>query len=325
MRKFVVRSFKGHGEFAVESSADPTPAADEVLVRLTASNVTFVDRLIATGRYQVKPPTPFTPGAVGAGEVLSLGPGVQGVHPGDRVVALKPGYGLWSTHATVPVNGFAVIPDGVSDDVAAAAIEAYGTARFALEDRGRLRRGERVLVHGATGAVGSAAVEIAHLLGAEVVATTRGPASWPVGHAQPHDVIDLEGVADVRGVLREHYRTGFDIIIDPVGGALAEPSVRSLSFGGRYLVVGFASGEIPAVATNLALLRNRAILGVEWASWIVTYPDQIRAGMEVVLERLARNQHRIPPPTLVTLDELPALLAGSAPQTGLLRTLVAPA
>src|SRR5207244_122431 len=122
------------------------------------------------------PPLPFTPGAVGAGEVVAVGPGVHGVHPGQRVVALKPQYGMWASHVAVPETGVAVIPDGVSDAVAAAAIEAYGTARFALEDRGRLAEGERVLVHGATGAVGSAAIEVAVHLGAEVVAVSKGPA-----------------------------------------------------------------------------------------------------------------------------------------------------
>jgi NADPH2:quinone reductase len=325
MRRLICQSFDCEHGLSVESAPDPTPGADEVLLRVTAANVTFVDRMIVTGRYQVKPPLPFTPGAVGAGEVVAVGPGVREIVPGMRVVGLKPTYGLWASHAVMPAHGVAVIPDDVPDAIAAAAIEAYGTARFALEDRGRIAAGERVLIHGASGAVGSAAVEIAVHLGAEAIAVTMGALPWPDAHAKPAAVIDLMQIDDLRDELRLRFPDGIDVILDPVGGAMAEPSLRSLRLGGRYLVVGFASGEIPKLATNLALLRNRSIVGVEWASWIAAYPDQIRAGMDVVLDRLRRRAHHLPEPTRVALDELPRVLRGPAPSTGLVRTLVTPA
>jgi NADPH2:quinone reductase len=326
MRRLVIHAFEGEDGARVEAAPDPTPAANDVVIRITAANVTFVDRLIVTGRYQLKPPLPFVPGAVGAGEVVAVGPSVHDLAPGTRVVALKPppGYGMWSSHAVVPEFAVAAIPDGVPDTIAAAAIEAYGTARFALEDRGHIAAGERVLIHGATGAVGSAALEVAVHLGAETIAVTMGPGDWPDTHAQPTAVIDLEQITDLREELRRRFPDGIDLVLDPVGGPVAEPSVRSLRLGGRYLVVGFASGEIPRIPTNLALLRNRSIVGVEWASWIVAYPEQIRAGMEIVLERLQRGAHHLPDPVQVPLDDLPGVLRSPPPATGLVRTLVTP-
>jgi NADPH2:quinone reductase len=324
MRRLVCNSFDGENGLAVESAPDPTPAAHDVLIAVTAANVTFVNRLIVTGRYQVKPPLPFTPGAVGAGEVVAVGPEVRGLEPGMRVVGLKSTYGLWSSHALVPQHAVARIPEGVSDGVAAAAIEAYGTARFALEDRGRISPGERVMIHGATGAVGNAAVQTAIHLDAEVIAVTLGDHDWASAPVQPAHTINLESVDDLRDELRSRFPDGIDLVLDPVGDDMAEPSLRSLRLGGRYLVVGFASGRIPQIPTNLALLRNRSIVGVEFASWIVAYPDQVRAGMEIVLERLRRGVLRIPEPISVPLDDLPETLQQPPPPSGLVRTLAAP-
>jgi NADPH:quinone reductase len=324
MRRLVCRSFDGSDGVAVESEPDPTPAAHDVLIRVTAANVTFVDRLIVTGRYQVKPPLPFTPGAVGAGEVVAVGPDVRGIEPGMRVVGLKSTYGFWASHAVVPEHAVAHVPDAVPDATAAGAIEAYGTARFALEDRGRIAEGERVMIHGATGAVGNAAVQTAVHLGAEVIAVTLGEHEWPSGPGRPAHAIDLTQVGDLRDELRSRFPDGLDLVLDPVGGDMAEPSLRSLRLGGRYLVVGFASGRIPQVATNLALLRNRSIVGVEWASWIVAYPAQVRAGMEIVLERLQQGALHLPPPVEVPLDDLPGVLHQPPPPAGLVRTLVTP-
>jgi NADPH2:quinone reductase len=324
MRRLVCNSFDGQDGVAVESASDPTPAAHDVLIRVSAANVTFVDRLIVSGRYQVKPPLPFTPGAVGAGEVVAVGPEVRGLEPGMRVVGLKASYGCWATHVVVPQHAVARIPDGVPDAVAAAAIEAYGTARFALEDRGRIAPGERVMIHGAAGAVGNAAVQTAIHLDAEVIAVTLGEHDWSSAPVAPAHTIDLTKTDDLRDEIRSRFPDGLDLVLDPVGGDMAEPSLRSLRLGGRYLVVGFAGGQIPQVPTNLALLRNRSIVGVEWASWIVAYPDQVRAGMEIVLERLRRGVLRLPEPVTVPLDELPETLHQPPPPSGLVRTLVAP-
>jgi NADPH2:quinone reductase len=324
MRRVVCRSYDSPDAVAVETVTDLTPAAREVLVRVSAANVAFVDRLIVGGRYQVKPPLPFTPGAVGAGEVVAIGPEVRDITVGMRVGVLTVKYGMWASHAVVPEHAVAQLPDGVADAVAAAGIEAYGTARFALEDRGRIAAGELVLIHGATGAVGSAAVEIASHLGAQVIAVTYGPGDWESKPVQPAVALDLTQVDDLRAELRTRFPKGVDLVLDPVGGPLAEPSVRSLRLGGRYLAVGFAAGEVPRIPTNLVLLRNRSVVGVEWASWIAAYPDQIRAGMEVVLDRFRRGVHHIPPPTEVALDSLPEILKLPPPPTGLVRTLVTP-
>jgi NADPH2:quinone reductase len=324
MRRVVCRSYDARDGVAVESAPELTPAAHEVLLRVSAANVTFVDRLIVGGRYQVKPPLPFTPGAVGAGEVLAVGPEVRDIAPGMRVAALTTRYGMWASHAVVPATGVAAIPEGVPDGIAAAALEAYGTARFALEDRGRIGPGELVLIHGAGGAVGSAAVEIAAHLGAEVIAVTNGPEDWESKPVRPAVALDATEVDDLRAELRNRFPDGLDLVLDPVGGPVAEASVRSLRLGGRYLAVGFASGEVPQIRTNLVLLRNRAVIGVEWASWIAAYPDQVRAGMEIVLDRFRRGLHHIPAPTEVPLEGLPDVLKLPPPATGLVRTLVTP-
>jgi NADPH2:quinone reductase len=167
-------------------------------------------------------------------------------------------------------------------------------------------------------------VQTATHLDAEVIAVTLNDHDWSSAPVPPVHTIDLSAVDDLRGELRRRFPDGIDLILDPVGGEMAEPSVRSLRLGGRYLVVGFASGHIPQLATNWALLRNRSIVGVEWASWIVAYPDQVRAGMEIVLERLRRGVLRLPAPVTVPLDDLPQALHEPPPASGLVRTLVAP-
>jgi NADPH2:quinone reductase len=323
MQHVVCRSFDGGDGVAVESTPIPEPGPGEVLIRTTAANVSFVDRLIVRGGYQVRPPVPFTPGAVGAGEVLEAGEGVTHLSPGTNVVVLKSGYGTWATHVVAPAWAVVPIPPNVADELAVAAIEAYGTASYALEERGGLRAGERLLVLGASGAVGAAAVEIAVHLDAEVIAVTSDPKAWDGHPVRPHVVIDRRAM-HLRAAMKALYPDGIDVVLDPVGGDLAEPALRSLGPRGRYLVVGFAAGHIPRLPANQILLRNRTVVGVEWATWITDHPEHLARTLEVVLNRLARGVLHPPKPALVTLDELPEVLAEPAPGAGLVRTVVVP-
>ena len=307
MQRVVCRSFDpSGGGVGVEAAAVPEPGPGEVLIRITAANVSFVNRLIVRGGYQVRPPVPFTPGAVGAGEVLEAGDGVTHLTPGTNVVVLMSAYGTWATHAVAPAWAVVPIPPNVSEELAVSAIEAYGTASYALEERGNLRAGERLLVLGASGAVGAAAVEIAVHLDAEVIAVTSDPSTWD-GHAvRPHAVVDRR--EPLRATMKARWPDGVDVVLDPVGGDLAAPALRSLGPLGRYLVVGFASGAIPPLPANHILLRNRTVVGVEWATWITANPKHLARTLEVVLNRLARGVLHPPKPTLVSLDELPAVL-----------------
>jgi NADPH2:quinone reductase len=323
MKRVVCRSFGTSDGVVVESAPIPEPGPGEVLVRTTAANVSFVDRLIVAGGYQVRPPVPFVPGAVGAGEVVETGDGVTHLTPGTSVIVLKSGYGTWATHIVAPAFAVVPIPPNVADELAVAAIEAYGTASYALEERGGLRAGERLLILGASGAVGAAAVEIAVHLDAEVIAVTSDPATWDDHPVKPHMIVDRRSV-NLREAMKERFPGGIEMVLDPVGGELAELALRSLGPLGRYLVVGFASGDIPRLPANHILLRNRTVVGVEWATWITANSHHLARTLEVVLNRLARGVLHPPKPALVALDELPSVLLQPPPGAGFVRTVVVP-
>jgi NADPH:quinone reductase len=323
MKRVVCRAFGTPDGVAVEKAPVPQPGPDDVLVRTTAANVSFVDRMIVRGEYQVRPPLPFTPGAVGAGEVVEAGSQVTHLAPGTSVVVLKSGYGTWATHVVAPAWAVVPIPPNVADEVAVASIEAYGTASYALEERGGLRGGERLLVLGASGAVGAAAVETAVHLDAEVIAVTSDATTWNDHPVRPHAIIDRR-TDHLREIMKARFPKGVEAVLDPVGGELAELALRSLGSHGRYLVVGFASGQIPKLPANHILLRNRTVVGVEWATWITDHPEHLARTLEVVLNRLARGVLHPPKPTLVDLDSLPELLLHASSGPGLVRTVVVP-
>ena len=188
---------------------------------------------------------------------------------------------------------------------------------------GALRAGEQLLVLGASGAVGAAAVEIAVHLDAEVIAVTSDPTTWDNHAVRPHAIIDRRA-EPLREAMKDRYPGGVDVVLDPVGGDLAAPALRSLGPLGRYLVVGFASGTIAQLPTNHILLRNRTVVGVEWATWITANSQHLARTLEVVLNRLARGVLHPPKPALVTLDELPKVLLDPPPGAGLIRTVVVP-
>lgn len=323
MRRLVCRSFGTRDGLLVQTAPDPRPGPDEVCVRITASNIAFVDRLLVKGSYQFRPHVPFTPGVVGAGEVVGVGSEVRHLKAGDRVAVLKADFGVWSTEVVVSSQFVVQMPSGVSDVAAVSAIEAYGTASYALEDRGRIRAADTVLVLGASGAVGHAAVEVALHMDAKVVALTSDTALWSTSRLKPHAVLDRR-TTHLREAMRELFPDGVDIVVDPIGGPTAEAALRSLTFGGRYLVVGFASGEIPRLPANYVLLRNRSVVGVEWASWIRANQRHVARSMEIVLTRLARGVFSAPAAATVTLDELPDVLLAPPPRSGLVRTVVLP-
>ncbi len=323
MRSLVCQAFGA--PLAIVDAPDPVPGPGEVLVEVTAANVSFVDRLIVSGGYQVRPPLPFTPGAVASGVVTALGEGSSSVHVGDRVVAMLTDFGAWTSHVAVPAWAVQRIPSGVTDEAAAGALEAYGTASFALEERGALRAGESVLVLGAGGAVGAAAVETAAALGARVVAVTSAPDYWADHPHHPEVVLPrYSDPKEFREELRRLFPDGVDVVVDPVGGVLAQPALRSLGYGGRYLVVGFASGDIPVLPANQILLRNRSVVGIEWRAAVLADPAGLAPLLAGVLGRMAEGRTSSPVPDLYDYAGLIGALAAPGPTSGLVRTVVSP-
>lgn len=262
MRALVCTAFDQPGALTVQTLPDPTPGPGEVVIDVQAAGVNYPDALMVMGRYQVRPPLPFTPGAEAAGIISAVGEGVTGLKVGQRVAALT-GTGAFAERLLAPAPGVMPLPEGVALDVAAGLPLAYGTAMHALTDRAGLKAGETLLVLGAAGGVGLAAVTIGKALGARVIAAASTDEKLALCREHGAD----ETLNYVTGDLREELKTrmgkqGPDVIFDPVGGDLAEAAFRSIGWGGRYLVVGFAGGEIPRLPLNLPLLKGAALVGV---------------------------------------------------------------
>jgi NADPH2:quinone reductase len=248
------------------------PGEGQVVVAVKACGVNFPDTLIIQGKYQFQPPMPFSPGGEVAGVVARLGPGVTGVREGDRVIAI-PGFGGFAEEVAVEARRLVPMPDGMDFAAASAFLFTYGTGIYALEDRGALRTGETMLVLGAAGGTGLAAVEIGVAMGARVIAAASNAEKLALcrerGAAETIDYSsdDLrQRIKDLTG------GTGVDVVFDPVGGPYAEPALRGMAWGGRFLVMGFAAGDIPRIPLNLTLLKSCSIVGVFWGAFVQRDP-----------------------------------------------------
>lgn len=245
----------------------PEPAAGEVRVAIKAASLNFPDLLVVQNKYQMKPPLPFVPGSEFAGLVDAVGDGVTQLKVGDPVAAFA-GVGGFATHACVEAQKVLPLPSGFALDDASAFVLTYGTTHHALLDRGALKAGETVLVLGAAGGVGTAAIQIAKAVGARVIAAASSDAKCGLCRELGAD----ETINYASGNLRDAIKAltggkGPDVVYDPVGGDLAEPVFRSIAWRGRYLVVGFAQGGIPSLPLNLALLKGASIVGVFWGEF----------------------------------------------------------
>ena len=245
----------------------PTPAAGEVLVEIKAASLNFPDLLIVQNKYQMKPALPFVPGSEYAGVVVAVGEGVTDLAVGQSVACLS-GTGGFGTHALAPANLCVPLPSGFAFVDAAAFIMIYATSHHALIDRAQLRAGETVLVLGAAGGVGTSAIQIAKIAGARVIAAASTDEKCALCKAEGADATINYSTENLREALKTLTAgKGPDVIYDPVGGDFAEPAFRSIAWRGRYLVVGFASGPIPALPFNLALLKGASIVGVFWGDF----------------------------------------------------------
>ena len=245
----------------------PEPKAGEVRVAIRAASLNFPDLLIVQNKYQMKPPLPFVPGSEYSGVVEAVGADVTHLKPGDAVAAFG-GTGGFATHACVAASLVLPLPAGFAFDDAAAFILTYGTTHHALLDRGALKAGETLLVLGAAGGVGTAAIQIGKIAGARVIAAASSAEKLELCKAIGADATINYATGNLRDELKALTGgKGPDVVYDPVGGDLAEPVFRSIGWRGRYLVVGFAQGGIPALPLNLALLKGASIVGVFWGDY----------------------------------------------------------
>jgi NADPH2:quinone reductase len=263
----------------IEDVPTTAPKAGQLRVKVHAAGVNFPDVLIVEGKYQVKPPKPFTPGAECVGTVVELGHGVDRFRLGQRVLAL-PAWGAFAEELTVDAARVMAVPDGITDAVAAGLVLTYGTSQHALVQRGALKKGETLLVLGASGGVGIAAVEIGALLGAKVIAGASTEAKLAVCRDHGASATVCYGTTPLKDAVKELTAgRGADVIYDPVGGDLFDASMRSIAWKGRLLVVGFASGRIPSMPANLALLKGCSVVGVFWGAFTEKEPEVFAENM----------------------------------------------
>ena len=269
----------GPDDLELQEIPDPVAGPGEAVVRIHAAGLNFFDTLIIAGKYQSKPPFPFSPAAEFSGVIESLGTGVTDLKTGDRVLGYS-GYGAARQRIAIPAGKLVRLPDGLDFDRAAGLSVTYGTSLHALRDRARLKKGETLAVLGASGGIGLSAVELGKLMGARVIACASSDDK--ITFARQHGAD--EGVNYAKEDLREALKRlggerGIDVIYDPVGGPYAEPALRSIAWGGRFLVVGFAAGDIPKLPLNLVLLKGCDVVGVFWGSWVAREPAAQRAAL----------------------------------------------
>jgi NADPH:quinone reductase len=273
MKAVLCRAWGPPRDLVVEDVPSPVPGRGQVLVAVRAAGVNFPDVLIVQNKYQLKPELPFSPGNEIAGVVKRVGDGVRGFMPGDPVIALI-GWGGFAEEVVIDEAKLAPMPAGVDYTVAASFGVTYATAYHALKDRARLAPGETLLVLGAAGGVGLAAVEIGKLMGARVIAAASSEAKLAVCRERGADALvdyEKEGLRDAIRALTDG--KGVDVVYDPVGGRYAEPAVRGMAWKGRYLVIGFAAGDIPKIPLNLVLLKGSALVGVYWGDFTRREPE----------------------------------------------------
>ncbi len=304
MKAVLCSRYCGPDDLELRDIPDPVAAAGEAVVRVRAAALNFFDTLIIAGKYQTKPAFPFSPAAEFAGEVESVGAGVTTLRPGDRVVA-NIGFGAAREKVAVAADRLAPLPDGLDFERAAGLIVTHGTTLYALRERAQLADGETLAVLGAAGGVGVAAVEIGKLLGARVIACASSAEKLAFAQRRGADVGINYAEEDLKDALRRVTGgQGPDVIYDPVGGGATEAAVRAIAWGGRFLVVGFAAGEIPKLPLNLVLLKGCDVRGVFWGAWSERDHAGNRANIEQILQWCAQGKLSAHVHQTFALDEI---------------------
>lgn len=285
MKAVLVNKLGGIDDLILEDHNLPEPSSGQVLIDVKYAGINFPDLLIAKGLYQFQPELPFSPGGEVAGIVKALGAGVESFAIGDRVVS-GTGWGGFAEEVLADVSNTHAIPEGVSFQDAAATLMTYGTVIHALKDRGQLKKGESLVVLGASGGVGSAAIQIGKLLGASVVACASNDEKLQFCKEIGADHIVNYSSVDLKSALKGLTSSGVDVVFDPVGGVYSEPAFRSIARGGRHLVVGFANGKVPALPWNLPLLKSASIVGVFWGGFFRSEPEANAANVQQLMKWL---------------------------------------
>jgi NADPH2:quinone reductase len=292
MKAVLCKSYGPPETLVVEDVPEPVAGAGEVVLSVKAAGVNFPDVLMIDNKYQVKPPLPFSPGGEAAGVVSQVGAGVGGVKIGDRVMAIT-GHGAFAEKVVVSADRLVAVPATMDDVTAGAFVFTYATSDHAVRDRGELGAGETMLVLGAAGGVGLAAVEIGKAVGATVIACASSDDKLSVCREHGADATINYAAEDLReGIKRITADRGVDVVVDPVGGRFAEPAFRSVTWRGRFVVVGFAAGEIPRIPLNLALLKGSAIVGSSLGGWMRREPERFAASMQQLLRWYAEGRIR---------------------------------
>ncbi|MET4086141.1 NADPH:quinone oxidoreductase family protein [Bradyrhizobium sp. S3.5.5] len=292
MKAVLCNSFTGPADLRLGEIDAPRPAGDEILIDVHAASVSFMDQLLVSGLYQMRPPTPFVPGTEASGVVVAVGDKVTMFAPGDRV-ACSAWTGGYAERMIAKESKSVRLPDGVAFEAAATVLHNYGTAYYALAERARAQRGETLLVTGAAGGVGLAAVDLGRHLGLRVIAG--------VGSDDKAALVRRYGAGDVINYRSEDLRNriksitsgdGIDIGFDNVGGAIFEQIARSMKWGGRLMPIGFTSGEIPQIPMNLPLLKNYAIIGVFVGAWAEKFSAEAARVNDTLMQLLADGKIR---------------------------------
>lgn len=289
MRALLCTAWGGPDGLSMGELPSPRPGAGEILVGVKACGLNFADTLMIQGKYQERPEFPFSPGLEVSGEVLEAGPGVDDFVPGDRVIALC-GHGGLAEQVALPAANAARLPQAMDFVSAAGFAVVYGTAHVGLAHRARLQPGEVLLVHGAAGGVGLAAVQVGRQMGATVIATASSEEKLAVArsHGAEH------GINYGQDSFREQVKAltdgrGADVIFDPVGGEVFDQSLRCINWEGRILVIGFASGTIPALPVNLTLVKNISVVGVYWGAYRKRNPALLQQSWQQLLDWYAQG------------------------------------
>jgi NADPH2:quinone reductase len=305
MKAVLCTHFGPPDELEMADIPPPKAAAGEAVVRVKAAALNFFDTLIIAGKYQHKPPFPFSPASEFAGVVESIGAGVTDIAVGDQVVG-NMGWGAAREAVAIEAHQLAKLPEALDFERAAGLTVTYGTTLYALRERAQLKPGESLVVLGASGGTGLAAIELGKMMGARVIACASSDEKLAFARTHGADETVNYGRENLRDALKrlgaEH---GIDVVYDPVGGPYAEPAMRSLAWLGRYLVVGFAAGEIPKIPLNLTLLKSCDIRGVFWGAWTKREPQLQRALMTDLARwcaegKLSAHVHAVYPLTEIT-------------------------
>ncbi len=290
MKAVLCKQFGPPSSLVVEDIAPPQLGPTDVRIAIHAAGVNFPDTLIITGAYQNKPPFPFTPGMEVGGIITEIGPKVTTVKVGDRVMATT-GTGGFAEQCAAAEASVYVIPDSMDFVSAAAFPVTYGTTYHALVDRGQLKPGEWLLVHGAGGGVGISAVEVGKLLGARVIATAGSAEKLETARQYGAEALINYRTENIRDRVKEITGdAGADVVYDPVGGDVFDQSLRCTAWKGRLLVIGFASGRIPQAPANLLLIKGFSVVGVYWGSFTVHEPEKSRANFRTLLDLVAEGK-----------------------------------